>query len=167
MSESVSQTIRKALAGHMARTARARRSRRCFHVKSDGVRCGSPALRGGPFCYFHDRMVNRMPAPCFPPLEDANAVQCAIMQVLESLAAGKMDVHVANTMLYGLQTAAANLKGVRFEPYPPSVVRTLPADAAARDLGVQITRSPDDQIARSPNAAPSPAGRLQPSTEVA
>ena len=164
MSESVSQTIRKALAGHMARTARARRSRRCFHVKSDGVRCGSPALRGGPFCYFHDRMVNGMPAPCFPPLEDANAVQCAIMQVLESLAAGKMDVHVANTMLYGLQTAAANLKGVRFEPYPPSVVRTLPMDNASANAAPAATKDTAKDAAAAHSRPPAP---VEPSPEAA
>lgn len=27
----------------------------CRHIKANGVRCGSPALRGKPRCYFHDR----------------------------------------------------------------------------------------------------------------
>ncbi|HYL13004.1 MAG TPA: hypothetical protein VEV41_08205 [Terriglobales bacterium] len=27
----------------------------CEHIKNDGIRCGSPALRGRSFCYFHKR----------------------------------------------------------------------------------------------------------------
>src|ERR1700730_1578610 len=27
------------------------------HIKVNGVRCGSPALRGEVFCYFHQRMI--------------------------------------------------------------------------------------------------------------
>ena len=27
----------------------------CCHRKADGVRCGSPALRGQKLCYFHQR----------------------------------------------------------------------------------------------------------------
>src|SRR5438477_8983776 len=29
----------------------------CTHIKVTGVRCGSPALRGELFCYFHQHMV--------------------------------------------------------------------------------------------------------------
>ena len=29
----------------------------CTHIKVTGVRCGSPALRGEQFCYFHQRML--------------------------------------------------------------------------------------------------------------
>lgn len=28
----------------------------CEHIKDDGVRCGSPALRGKEFCYYHFRI---------------------------------------------------------------------------------------------------------------
>jgi hypothetical protein len=27
----------------------------CQHIKKNGIRCGSPALRGRSFCYFHTR----------------------------------------------------------------------------------------------------------------
>ena len=133
MSESVKQTIQRTLVEAMERTEKARRAERCYQVKANGVRCGSPAMRGGPFCYFHEQMVNRVPAPQFPPLEDANAVQCALMQVLEGVAAGSMDARVANTLIYGLQTAIANLKRVDFEPVAYEVVTEMPFAAPPRN----------------------------------
>src|SRR5258708_7988162 len=131
MPETVKQTIRRALseAEAAARTARARQSPRCHHIRQNGIRCGSPAMQGQPFCYVHDRMMNRMPTPQFPPLEDGNAVQCAIMQVLEGLAGGSIEVKVANSMLYALQTAATNLGRVNFEPFGP--ITRMPLDAPA------------------------------------
>ena len=88
---------------------------RCQHVKVNGTQCGSPALRRRRHCYFHDHMLdgkrrfaNRQEAKpravfsmCL--LEDANAVQLAVMQVLQLLGSGQMDTKTAGLMLYGLQ----------------------------------------------------------------
>ena len=35
----------------------------CTHLKVTGVRCGSPALRGEQFCYFHERMTRGVQVP--------------------------------------------------------------------------------------------------------
>ncbi len=99
---------------------------RCQHVKVNGTQCGSPALRRRRRCYFHDRMLdgkNRFtenqvkPRPLFSMglLEDANAVQVALMQVLQLLGSGQMDYKMAGLMLYGLQTASSNLRNTEFE----------------------------------------------------
>src|ERR1700689_1568764 len=32
-------------------------TRVCSHIKVNGIRCGSPSLRGEVFCYFHQRMI--------------------------------------------------------------------------------------------------------------
>jgi hypothetical protein len=120
--ETVRQTIVKALAGVTA----AANAPRCMHVRVNGVRCGSPALRREPFCYFHDRMNERMPAPALPPLEDAESVQVALMQVLEQVYTGKMLPKQGNSMFYGLQVASANLRHARFRHY--ASVTVLPID---------------------------------------
>lgn len=35
----------------------------CRHLKTNGLRCQSPALNGEPFCYFHVRLHKHHPAP--------------------------------------------------------------------------------------------------------
>lgn len=89
---------------------------RCEHMKANGVRCGSPALRGKQFCYFHHRLRIPKTRTQLPPLEDANAIQCAIMQIADAVLRKELDRATANTLLYALQTAAGNLKRVKFEP---------------------------------------------------
>jgi len=107
---------------------------RCQHVKVNGTQCGSPALRRRRHCYFHDHMLdgknrfaNRQEAKpraiysmCL--LEDANAVQLAVMQVLQLLGSGQMDTKTAGLMLYGLQIASSNLRHTTFEAAKPTDV---------------------------------------------
>jgi hypothetical protein len=98
---------------------------RCQHLKVNGTQCGSPALRRKRRCYFHEGVraegVKLKTDPYaryefeMPLLEDANGVQVALMRVLQMLAGGTMDAKKAGLMLYGLQTASANLKNARFE----------------------------------------------------
>ena len=57
----------------------------CTHIKVTGVRCGSPALRGEQFCYFHQRMVRGVRTPPQARLhpitliEDEESIQSALM----------------------------------------------------------------------------------------
>ncbi len=98
---------------------------RCQHVKVNGTQCGSPALRRRRRCYFHEgaraERVKLKTDPYakyefeIPLLEDANGVQVALMRVMQMFARGQMDAKKAGLMLYGLQTASANLKNVKFE----------------------------------------------------
>jgi hypothetical protein len=55
-----------------------------------------------------------------PVLEDANAVQLAVKDVLERLERGLMAPKTAGLMLYGLQTASANLKNTEFGAQRPA-----------------------------------------------
>jgi hypothetical protein len=103
-----------------------------MHVRANGVRCGSPAMRGDAFCFFHDRLYNRPAEEQFPFLEDAASIQMAIMQVLDGLRRGKLEKGVANSLLFGLQTASANLKRVHdnLQPVPSRVITEHPVDAS-------------------------------------
>jgi hypothetical protein len=70
-----------------------------------------------------------------PVLEDANAVQMALMQVMQLLAWGEMDRKVAALLLYGLQTASANLRYVDFEPSEPTDVVIFREGTGETDIG--------------------------------
>ena len=96
----------------------------CNHVKEDGTFCRAAALRGRNYCYFHLRARARRLAlakaqsECkpwilrLPPLEDMHAVQVALMEVLDGLAAGHIEQDRAGLLLYGLQQASTNIKSV-------------------------------------------------------
>jgi len=110
----------------------------------NGMQCGSPALNGRRRCFFHERareQHNRIvhdqyrQAPfLMPVLEDANAVQMALMQVMQLLAWGQMDHKTAGLLLYGLQTASANLRYADFEPEEPTDVVIRREDVAKTDI---------------------------------
>src|SRR5271169_3381440 len=64
------KTIRQGVALNFDRTNPNRTNRTnmsnpkdCTHIKVTGVRCGSPALRGEQFCYFHQRMLRTVKGP--------------------------------------------------------------------------------------------------------
>ena len=96
----------------------------CQHIKTNGLQCGSPALRERKFCYFHQRsrelhhLRKRHPQMklYIPLLEDANAVQIAIQQVAEAIVEERIDNKRAGLLLFAFQTAASNLKNTDFEP---------------------------------------------------
>src|SRR5580698_9831320 len=98
---------------------------RCQHVKVNGTQCGSPALRRRRLCFFHVRSLEqrarildsqfKQAGFVVPLLEDANAVQMALMQVMQLLATGQMEHRTAALMLYALQTASCNLRNTEFE----------------------------------------------------
>lgn len=118
---------------------------RCQHIKMNGMQCGSPALNRRRQCFFHERareQHNRIVKDQFkqarfvlPLLEDANAVQMALMQVMQLLAWGEMDHKVAGLLLYGLQTASSNLTYVDFEPDEPTDVVIIREDVQLTDIG--------------------------------
>jgi hypothetical protein len=93
---------------------------RCQHIKMNGQRCGSPALRNQEFCYFHDRCcpvtvdvstsAQYPAAPFFlPVLEDATSIQATITQVCKNLLHHRLDPKKAGILLYAMQVASSNL----------------------------------------------------------
>ena len=103
----------------------------CEHVKPGGGRCGSPALRGRNFCYYHTRLYESLPVgrnmyaeekknaapgewPIYefpvPALEDAAAIQIGFMQALHGVANHNLDPRRAKLVLSALHGARMNLK---------------------------------------------------------
>jgi hypothetical protein len=96
----------------------------CRHVRTSGRRCRSFSLRGQHFCYYHNS--TRRPAPRgqaeaiaagYPvepvfqiqSIEDKPAIQAALLEVMNRIAANTIDNKRAGMLLYGLQIASNNL----------------------------------------------------------
>jgi hypothetical protein len=117
---------------------------RCTHIKTNGTQCGSPALRGRRFCFFHKNwqgqriQLNAQPATplsfTMPVLEDADSVQVALMQVMRLILAGQLDPKIAGLLLYALQTASLNLRQMKLEP--PHLESVVIDPRAVADNGV-------------------------------
>jgi hypothetical protein len=92
----------------------------CRHVKTDGARCGCPAVRAHHFCHWHAQMraherrhssaeARALPLQ-LPPLEDAHSIQLALMEVGRALLEDRISDKKAGLLLYMLQTAGSNVK---------------------------------------------------------
>ncbi len=81
----------------------------CHHIKDDGVRCGSPALRGKDLCYFHLRQLRERPRLHLPLLEDRPSIQYAVTQVMRAVLEDRVDNQRLRLLLYALQVASMNL----------------------------------------------------------
>lgn len=102
------------------------KAKTCHHIKANGTCCKSPALTNEDYCYFHTAQRQRMRrqrrvehkslhAPLvLPLLEDAESIQIAIGDVLNALIIGRIDHKTAGLLLYGLQTAASNIRQAKF-----------------------------------------------------
>jgi len=121
----------------------------CTHIKAAGQRCGSPALRGEFFCYFHTRIIKGvqqridMRLHSMALLEDCESIQLSLMHVVDGLVKGTLDPIRAKLIIQALRIAARNAKNVRFDdslykPTDPPMVRQVP-DYARQ---YQIEQSP-------------------------
>jgi len=88
---------------------------RCRWVKQDGTSCGSPQMRSHIYCYAHRQMMEaRALALRLPAIEDANAIQMALMQVQKALIDDHISMKKAGLLLYSLQLAMTNARQTTF-----------------------------------------------------
>jgi hypothetical protein len=112
-------------------------TRTCAHIKVNGIRCGSPALRQEVFCYFHQRMIRGVRTPPRSRLhpianfEDAQAIQASLMEVVNALVRNQIDVARARLVLRALSIAARNASKVRFDCWESDMVKEVPEYPAA------------------------------------
>jgi hypothetical protein len=122
----------------------------CRHIKTNGLQCKAAALNGGIWCYFHHRLHQRhttfrhteatrgylIPGQHIElaALEDRESVQVALSVVINALAIGKLDIKRATALLYGLQLASNNARGLQLEPFASTVVRTVEPSPEGLDL---------------------------------
>jgi len=107
--------------------------RSCTHIKVTGVRCGSPAMRGEQFCYFHQRMIRGVRTPPESRLnpialiEDEESIQVALMEVINALMRNTIDVKRAALILRALNIAARNVRHMKFGIHDNKIVREVPS----------------------------------------
>jgi hypothetical protein len=104
----------------------------CTHIKVTGIKCGSPALRGERFCYFHQRMIHGVPTPSksrihpMALIENEEAIQVALMETVNAIVRNTIDLKRANLILRALSIAVRNSRRVRFDRCENEMVRKLP-----------------------------------------
>jgi hypothetical protein len=132
--------------------------RRCTHIQITGHRCGSPALKQEYFCYFHTRMIKgvqtRVDSQIHPValIENAEAIQAAIMHMIDAVLKGTIDNKRANIVLKALHIAVRNSRNVYFHIRRDDMVREVPNYAEQYltehpELGPPITHvAPDAPV---------------------
>jgi len=126
---------------------------RCTHIKTNGTQCGSPALRGRRFCFFHknwqgQRIQLNAKLPdnstfTLPVLEDADSVQVALMQVMRLILSGQLEPRMAGLLLYALQTASINLRHTKLEPLRRESIVIDPSSVSDNGVGDDLWRQSD------------------------
>jgi len=96
----------------------------CTHIKLNGYRCGSPALSGRPWCYFHARMRRGAKArldaaiPSLLLLEDAESIQGALMQIIDMLLLDQIEVKKARLIIHAIEVASRNVRNLHLGQHP-------------------------------------------------
>ncbi|HEY1210258.1 MAG TPA: hypothetical protein VGE85_12875 [Terracidiphilus sp.] len=88
----------------------------CRHIKTDGFKCQSPAMRGSDFCYFHSRVQTMTKVKNsvrndikLPLLVDSASIQAAISQIAAASLSSRLDARHTGLLLYALQIASQNI----------------------------------------------------------
>jgi hypothetical protein len=106
-------------------------SKSCMHIKVSGVRCGSPPMRGEQFCYFHLRMLRTVRGPASRVhhaalLEDDESIQASLIETVNALLQGTIELKRAELVLRALNTAVRNIRNVHFGLHPERMVKEIP-----------------------------------------
>src|SRR5579872_5254923 len=159
--------------------------RNCTHIKVTGKPCGSPALRGEFFCYFHTRVIKGVPQrvdmrmDSMALLEDCESIQLSIMHVVDGLIKGTIDKTSARLIIQALRIAARNAKNVRFDRrdyiIDPQMVVEVPNYARQYliehpEIGPPLSqhgsdtpvRKPSPRSAGTPVREPESAAKIEP-----
>ncbi len=120
---------------------------KCAHIKADGIRCGSPALRGRSFCYFHHHNADHRPrrqtrSVNVPFPEDAASVQVGLYNVMLAIIDRRIEERRAGQLLWALQIAASHSGKLPFERhiYMSQSVTELPYYEVARQRAEEEDR---------------------------
>lgn len=108
----------------------------CHHIKNDGQKCHSPAMRGTSYCYFHARDRRRQ---CIrkpngdvrldiPALKSRGGILLALNQIMNAVANGHITSRRASAMLYAVQMAQKELSENPPRAFNAGVSGLIPGD---------------------------------------
>ncbi len=124
----------------------------CRHIKTNGLRCESPALKGGHFCYYHSKVhsLGAEPTANYGPLqlptpEDPAAIQLSVARISDAIINGRLDLKKAASLLYALQIAAQFIDRKKYF-YAPDSVQSAEQDSQGHDLAPGNYVCDDDEI---------------------
>jgi len=87
----------------------------CSHLHTTGKHCGSPALRGEQYCFYHHptrrppvRPKGEVPFT-LPPISDRVDLQVILTEIMRRLANNSLDTKRAGLLLQTIQMTATNL----------------------------------------------------------
>ncbi len=137
----------------------------CTHIKVTGVRCGSPALKGEQFCYFHQnahRGVRRPKQTRLHPIaliEDEESIQYALMEVMNALMRNTIDLKRAALILRALHIAVKNASRVKFNERAKDMVTQVPTYEMPTEEHEALAEEADlPAVAANPNLHIGPEG---------
>jgi hypothetical protein len=99
----------------------------CAHVLTNGQVCNAIPMRDSGFCYWHHkararrRRYERIGGPIsmeansgleLPFLEDANAIQVTLQEIMQAILDRRIDSKRAGLLLYSLQLASSNIRNL-------------------------------------------------------
>lgn len=113
----------------------------CRHILPRGTKCKAAALRGRPYCYFHDQLHTYRQDGTrdgkdplrLPSIEDASGIQLALTQVMNAMANGRLDSREGVRLIYGLQVALQAFAQVPKTP-PQEIVQATACDGIGIDI---------------------------------
>jgi len=110
----------------------------CRHIKTNGIRCKSPAINRLPYCYYHFRSLQRHRPYRYPSnakdyaikplhielhlIEDAESIQSALSKVINAVAVGCLAPDRAAPILRGLHIASINLDRLSANVKPDEMI---------------------------------------------
>ena len=116
----------------------------CRHIKTDGYRCQSAALRGTAFCYFHSHVrasakanASAMGNIQIPLLEDSASIQIALSQIVGGLLNSRVDARRGGLLLYALQIASQNIDR-RSRSDEEKTVRSMAVNAEGDEFAPKV-----------------------------
>jgi hypothetical protein len=113
----------------------------CRHIKSDGIRCKSPAMRSCDFCYFHAKLHESTRGTtrrklAFSQIEDSASINSAVVRTLNALLSKTIDAKQAGLILYGIQIVAKKVDDYRGSPR--DTVRDISRSKQGDELAPQL-----------------------------